>query len=60
VDNACLFQKFIRAADWNRQVRAAKIMENGEVHANYLAVAVEEWPGGTARGCRRIVNNLAL
>jgi len=35
----------------NRQVRAAKVIENGEVHANYLAMAIEERSAGTAGRC---------
>ncbi len=43
-----LLHQFIGVPDRDRQVRAAKITQNGEVHANDLAIAIEEWSAGTA------------
>lgn len=37
-----LFHQFVGISDRNRQVRAAKIFQNGEVHTNDLAVPIEE------------------
>src|SRR6266853_875742 len=59
-DNGCLLHELIGVADRNCQVRAAKIIQNGEVHTNDLAIAIEERSAGTTGGCRRVVNNLVL
>lgn len=52
--------QFIGVADRNRQVRAAKITQNGEGYPDDLAVAIEERSAGTTGGRRCIVNNLVL
>ncbi len=49
-DNRSLLHQFIRVMHGNCQVRAAKVTENGEVHADDFAVAIEERSTGTARG----------
>src|SRR4030081_2999342 len=54
----CLLHQFIGVTNRDGQVRAAKISQSGEIHANYLAFAIEEWCAGSACGGRRIVNNL--
>src|ERR1700674_4728997 len=56
----CLLHQFIGVTDRNRQVRAAKTIQNGEVHTDDLAIAIEERSAGTARGCRCVINNLVL
>jgi hypothetical protein len=56
----CLLNKFIGVTDRNRQVRAAKTIQNGEIHTNDLAIAIEERSTGTARGCCCIVDDLVL
>ena len=59
-DNRCLLHQFTCVTHGNCQVRAAKVTENGEVHANDLAVAIEERSAGTAGGCCCIVNDFVL
>ena len=56
--NRCLLDQLIRVTHGNCQVRAAKVTENSEVHADDLAAAIEERSAGTAGGCRCIVDNL--
>jgi hypothetical protein len=56
----CLLHQFVSVTDGNRQVRAAEIIQDGEIYANHFAIAIEERPARAARGGRRIVNNLVL
>src|ERR1700741_4214926 len=56
----CLLHQFVGVTDGNRQVGAAEIVQDGEIYANYFAIAIEEWSARSARGSRRIVNNLVF
>jgi hypothetical protein len=55
-----LLHQFVGVTDGNRQVGAAKIIQDGEIYANHFAIAIEERSARAARGRRRVVNNLVL
>src|SRR5258706_14235962 len=58
--DGCLLHQFIGVTDRNRQIRAAKIIQNGEVHTDDLTFAIEKRSAGTSRSCCGVVNNFVL
>ena len=58
--SGCLFHELIGVANGNCQIGTAKIIQDGEVHTDHLALTIEEWSPGSARSSRRIIDKLVL